>query len=310
MEDFNKPSGFRDLPRLFLAVFRQLTQQVLVEGDTSDSINVESGVPQGSVLGPNLFLFYINDMPEDITSNVRLFADDTIAYLTVTSQNSTLQEDMDKLAIWEEKWMMKFHPDKCQVLSITKKKTPIKFNYILHGHTLEHVKSAKYLGVTISSDLKWEPHISNICQKANKTIGFLKRNLNISNSNIKEKAYISLVRPSVEYVSAVWDPHLQKDKYKIEMIQRRSARYVTNRYRNRSSVSDMLQQLNWIPLEERRKNARFTMLYKIQNKEVNINAGHKLIPPDRISRNMNKNSFRIPSSNTTSRKRILLSKNN
>jgi hypothetical protein len=95
--------------------------------------------------------------------------------------------------------MMKFHPDKCQVLAITKKKTLIKKNYNLHDHTLEHVPSAKYLGVTITSDLKWESHVTNISQKANKTIGFLKRNLNISNGKIKEKAYISLVRPTVEY---------------------------------------------------------------------------------------------------------------
>ena len=229
------------------------TQRVLIEGETSDSIDVESGVPQGSVLGPSLFLFYINDMPENIKSTVRLFADDTIAYITVTSDENTLQEDLDKLAIWEEKWMMKFHPDKCQVLSVTKNKTPIIKNYLLHSHTLEHVTSAKYLGVTITSDLKWENHIRNICLKANKTIGFLKRNLNISNSAIKEKAYISLVRPTVEYASALWDPHLQKDKHKLEMVQRRSARYVTNRYRNRSSVTDMIEQLKWTPLEERRK---------------------------------------------------------
>ena len=112
------------------------TQQVVVEGVQSNSINVESGVPQGSVLGPSLFIYYINDMPEDIQSTVRLFADDTIAYLTVTADDNTLQEDLDKLAIWEEKWMMKFHPDKCQVLSITKRKTHVLKNYIIHNTIL------------------------------------------------------------------------------------------------------------------------------------------------------------------------------
>ena len=128
-------------------------------------------------MGPSLFLFYINDMPDDTKSTVRLFADDTIVYLTVSSCDNTLQEDLDKLAIWEVKWMMKFHPDKCQVLAITKKKTTKKKNYYLHDHTLEHVPSAKYLGIIITSDLKWESHVTNISQKANKTIGFLKRNL-------------------------------------------------------------------------------------------------------------------------------------
>ena len=120
------------------------TQRVLIEGEASDSIDVEYGVPQGSVLGPSLFLLFINDMPENIKSTVRLFVDDTIAYITVTSDDNTLQEDLDKLALWE-KWMMKFHPDKCQVLSVTKNRTPIIKDYLLHSHTLEHVTSAKYL---------------------------------------------------------------------------------------------------------------------------------------------------------------------
>ena len=96
---------------------------------------------------------------------------------------------------------MAFHPEKCNVLTITKKRNPIKFNDTLHGHSLEHVTSAKYLGCTITSDLKWGPHINNICNKANSTIGFLKRNLNtgIAKKSVKERAYQSLVRPSLEY---------------------------------------------------------------------------------------------------------------
>jgi hypothetical protein len=97
------------------------------EGEKSDSINVESGVPQGSVLGPSLFLLYINDMPEGIRSRVRHFADDTIVYLTITSDTDAdyLQEDLDKLAEWEGKWKMAFHPDKYNVLTITRKRKPI-----------------------------------------------------------------------------------------------------------------------------------------------------------------------------------------
>ena len=208
------------------------TQSVVVEGETSTSIPVESGVPQGSVLGPSLFLFYINDMPQEIQSTVRLFADDTIAYVTISSDadSANLQKDLDKLAVWETKWLMKFHPDKCNVLTISKKRTPAKYSYTLHGHNLEHVTAAKYLGCTIASDLKWGKHISNICSKANNTISFLKRNLNISNKSIKEKAYVSLVRPTLEYASSVWDPYQQNDIYRLEMVQRRAARYVTNRY--------------------------------------------------------------------------------
>ena len=153
---------------------------------------MESGVPQRSVLGPSLFLYYINDMPENIKSTVRLFADDTIVYLTITSDvdRVRLQEDLDRLAHWTQTWKMSFHPEKCNILSITKKlkRNPLTNCYILHGHQLEQVQSAKYLGVSITSDMKWSEHIANVCKKANNNLSFLRRNLNISNSNLKEKA--------------------------------------------------------------------------------------------------------------------------
>jgi hypothetical protein len=208
-------------------------------------------VPDGSVLGPSLFLYYINDIPTVLDSTIRLFADDTIAYLVIklNSDVLTLQRDLDKLAQWKQLWKMAFHPDKCNVLTISRNNTPVKFNYCLHGHVLESVDKAKYLGVAISEDLKWESHINNICGKANKTLGFLRRNRNNGSTSVKEQAYQSLVRPSLEYACSVWDPHLKSDINKIEMVQRRAARYVTNRQRNTSSVGDMLQHLKWHSLE-------------------------------------------------------------
>jgi hypothetical protein len=116
----------------------------------------------------SLFLYYINDIPTGLDSTIRLFADDTIAYLVIKSNSDaviTLQRDLDKLAQWEQIWKMAFHPDKCNVLTISRNKTPVKFKYCLHGHVLESVDKAKYLGVTISEDLKWESHINNICGK-------------------------------------------------------------------------------------------------------------------------------------------------
>ena len=154
---------------------------------------------------------------------------------------------------------MKFHPDKCNVLSISTKRNQTPNKYFLHGHELQHVTSAKYLGVSISEDIKWNVHVSDICKKANNTIGFLKRNLNISNPHLKELAYKSLVRPIVEYACTSWDPHQQNNIHRLEMIQRRAARYVKNRFHNTSSVSDMLHQLEWESLEYRRKEARYNL---------------------------------------------------
>jgi myo-inositol-hexaphosphate 3-phosphohydrolase len=188
-----------------------------------------SGVQKGSVLGSSLFLFYINDIPDGMTSTVRLFADDTIAYLTIKSNRdcTTLQNDLDKLSIWEQKWKMAFHPDKCNVLSITRNKTPIKYSYTLHGHQLEHADKVKYLGVTIQSDLKWDSHINSITTKANRKRGFLRRNINISSTTVKEQAYKSLVRPSLEYACSVWDPYTKGKKPQLEQVQRMAARLLT-----------------------------------------------------------------------------------
>ena len=120
-------------------------------------------------------------MPDGLTATVRLFADDTIVYLTVKSEADTglLQADLDKLGVWERKWKMEFHPGKCNVLTISRKANPTYHQYTLHGHVLECVQSAKYLGCQITSDMRWRNHISNICGKANKTLGFLRRNVNI-----------------------------------------------------------------------------------------------------------------------------------
>ena len=279
-------------------------QAVVLEGEKSEYVAVESGVPQGSVLGPSLFLYYINDIPTGLTSTVRLFADDTIVYLAIKSNSdaSTLQKDLDKLASWETTWKMAFHPDKCNVISVTRNKKPFTFNYTLHNHTLEHVTTAKYLGVTISSNLKWDVHINNICKKANSTLGFLRRNLNISSTSIKEQAYKSLVRPSLEYACSVWDPYLQQDIDNIEKVQRRAARFVTNKYRNISSVGNMLQHLEWRSLSDRRKDSRLVMLYKIEHEKVAIPKNNILIPQTRQTRHSNSNSFQIPSCKTQYRK--------
>ena len=138
-------------------------------------------------------------MPEGLhqETTVRLFADDTIAYLAVTNYQDAenLQEDLTRLEKWEQTWQMKFHPDKCQVITITRKKEPIHFDYVLHGHKLEHVQTAKYLGVTISHDMRWNTHVDNLVKKGNQVVGLLQRNLQIRSEDLKTTAYNTIVRP-------------------------------------------------------------------------------------------------------------------
>ncbi|KAL8615930.1 hypothetical protein ACOMHN_034606 [Nucella lapillus] len=118
---------------------------------------------------------------------------------------------------------MQFHPAKCNTLPVTRSRRPLQPSYQLHGHMLETVKAVKYLGVTIQGDLCWDDHINNIVSKANKTLGFLRRNLKIPSRSVKEQAYKAFVRPILEYASSVWDPHTQKNIDKLEAVQRRAA---------------------------------------------------------------------------------------
>ena len=118
--------------------------------------------------------------------------------------------------------------------------------------------------------VNWSQHIDSITNKANRTLGFLRRNLKISSISIKEQAYKTLVRPLVEYASPVWDPHHQTDIRKLECVQRRAARFVLSSQHNRSSVTAMIQRLGWRSLEDRRRDARLTMLYKIDHELVAI----------------------------------------
>ena len=276
------------------------TQRVLVEGEQSSVAPVSSGVPQGSVLGPCLFLLYINDMPEGIDSTVRLFADDTIIYtaLKPKSNSITLQQDLDKLAQWGKDWNMQFHPDKCQVIPLTRQRKIEQNKYTLNGHTLEITDTAKYLGINITSDLSWNKHVDTISSKANRTLGFLRRNIKISSPKIKSQAYASLVRPTLEYASPVWNPHTKRNTNKLEMVQRRAARFVLNRFHNTSSVSDMVNHLEWRSLEHRRLDASLCLFYKIVNGMVLIPAHPHLIPLQRSTRLHHPLAFQIPHSNS------------
>ena len=142
--------------------------------------------PQGTVLGPLLFSLYINDISSAIESEIRLFADDCICYGEIKDKEDTmkLQRDIDRLGSWARKWGMRFQPVKCNTMQLTRI-NKIHASYTLEGTDLENVESIKYLGVTIISDLKWNTQVSNVCTKANRTLGFLRRNLHSCPQEVK-----------------------------------------------------------------------------------------------------------------------------
>jgi len=272
-----------------------LTQRqmcVVVDGDKSRHVPVGSGVPQGTVLGPLLFLCHINDLPERVTSQIRLFADDCLLYRPINSfkDHEILQNDLNNLQQWATEWGMKFNTKKCYLLSSRHKSS---YFYTLNSDILRRVEDTPYLGITISEDLKWRTHISKTTKRANSTLGFLRRNLRHCPKACRKTAYISLVRSKLEYGSVVWDPYLQGDIDRLERIQRSAARFITKDYQSRhhGCVEDMLRDLELPTLQERRRQQRLTLLYKVVEGHVPAIKSEHYLKPLRSKRQIKPKNF-------------------
>ena len=227
------------------------TQQVIIDGVSSDKVYVSSGLPQGTVLGPAMFLLYINDLPATIKSTVRLLADDCIMYKEITSSEdaAALQVDINSLCVWQNLWLMKFNPKKCFAMHITHKKAPRVTTYKMGDSDLQALEDHTYLGVSINNKLSWNNHINKTVTKANKTLGLLRRNFHHCQQSVKAMASKTLVRPQLEYCSTIWDPYQQVYINAVEAIQNRAARFVKCNCSRHNSVSVMVKDLEWKSLQ-------------------------------------------------------------
>ena len=197
------------------------SQFVTVGGKSSKTAPVTSGVPQGSVLGPTLFVYFINDMPDVLDCLVKIFADDTKAYSSaLTSEKcKKLQENIDKLLMWTDQWQLKFNNEKCKVLHLGKNNPCYK--YYMQGNVLESTEVEKDLGVHIDKNLSFECHIVETVKKAKKVVGMISRYIEYKDQEIMVLLFKSLVRSILEYGNVIWFPTLKKDINFIEDVQRR-----------------------------------------------------------------------------------------
>ena len=211
-------------------------QRVAVRGAFSDWLAVLSGIPQGSVLGPLLFVLYINDLPDNIRSEVFMFADDTKVFREIRddTDRATLQADLDELQTWSTKWLLKFHPDKCKTMTVTRKKEPEARSYVMKKkvdgaeveHVLTKVDSEKDLGIKVDAKLSFEQHINDKVNKANQMMGLVRRSFIYLDKENFRWLYKAIVRPHVEYINTVWSPIRKKDINTIENVQRRATKMI------------------------------------------------------------------------------------
>ena len=243
-------------------------QRVVVDGEVSNWKSVLSGVPQGSVLGPILFLIYINDLDDSITSNVLKFADDTKLFRKVNTDGDKqhLQNDLDRLVKWSEKWQMLFNFGKCKCLHTGHRN--LNVNYKMGDTVLGTTVKEKDLGVTISADMKVSEQCGIAASKGNKILGLIRRNITYKGKKLIIPLYKAIVRPHLEYCIQAWRPYRKKDIDTLERIQRRATKMIPEL--RDLSYEERLKECGLTTLETRRLRGDQIEVFKILNGYENI----------------------------------------
>ena len=165
---------------------------------------------------------------------------------------------------------MEFNPLKCKLLTITNQRSPVKFTYHINDVPIKETDFVKCLEVVIDSKLTWKEHIKQVLSKSNASLVFLRPNLRACSHNIKEHCYKTSIRQIIEYATNIWAPHTTQDISKIEMLQRRAACFVCNRYKRNTSVTNLLYSLGWPSLETKRSYLKLDLTFKILNNLITI----------------------------------------
>ena len=245
-------------------------QRVTLNGSNSKWINVSSGVPQGSVLGPILFLVYINDLDKGVESNMYKFADDTKLCRVIQTEEDAkvLKDDISKLYKWSQDWQMLFNVDKCTVMHMGKKNR--KFRYEMNGIQLKEITEERDLGVLVHASATTSMQCAKAASKGNQVLGMIRRTMVSRDKDVILKLYKSLVRPHLEYCVQVWSPSLKRDIKIIEKVQRRATKMIKGMHC--LSYDERLLRCRLTTLERRRIRGDLILTYNILNKHVNVNS--------------------------------------
>ena len=275
---------------------RDRQQRVLVGGKLSALKNAQSGVPQGSILGPFLFVLFINDITDGISTGTQLslYADDTKIWRSIKtgSDIDRLQKDIEYLHDWSLLNKMKFHPNKCKVLSVTGRMTePLSllsvlpfynFVYSLGGTPLDYVDCEKDLGVMVTSNLDWKEQCSKVLSKANQKLGMSRRNCHfVIDSNRRRVLYLTLVRSQFEHCSIIWRPVTKTQISTLDGLQKRAIKWILHEEYISYSPSTYIQkckQLKIMPIADRFDFLDLIFFFKIVKGLVPVSLPAYIIP--------------------------------
>ena len=260
--------GINDqLLRWFKSYLSDRKQAVVVNGSCSDFLTVSAGVPQGSVLGPLLFLIYINDINEGIVSTTKLFADDTSMYLSVNddeTRSETLNLDLNKIQLWANKWKVTFNGQKTELVNICRQNAIPTNQLVFEGTILEANFTHKHLGLTIQGNCKWNNHIENIIIKTRMLVSCLKSYKYRLSRKSLEIMYKSYVLPHFDYADIIWDNCTQYQSDQLEQIQIEALRTIIGTVKG-TSHEKLYKETGFIPLKLRRERHKLLIYFKYVN---------------------------------------------
>ena len=298
-------------------------QRVIINGQASNWGTLNAGVPQGSVLGPLLFLLFINDISNVVNHcQIRLFADDTCLFIEVENTSSDaedkekerkrqiaanfIDEDLHRIQNWSNSWLVTFSPPKTKSLIISNK-NDVDLNPKIHinGYEIDEVKHHKYLGLTFSYNLKWSEHINDISTKARKRLSLMTPLKFKLDRRSLEIMYTAFALPTMEYGNVVWGGTYENDLQKLEKIHVDAMRLVTGATA-RSNINNLYNETKWQSISLRHSNAVAIMLFKIKH-DFSPEYLRILLPPENTDRTTyqlrNRENTHIPAARLESFKR-------
>lgn len=273
-------------------------QQVVVGGAISSTLIVKSGVPQGSILGPLLFVLFINDMFACVSegTKIALYADDTKIWreIHISEDHFILQNDINKLLAWSSVNKMNFHPSKCKALSINNQQNILHnlpltiFHYMLGDEFIDYCDSHKDLGISVNSKLLWSEHCNKLISGANSQLGLLMRTCHFTtNKKQKRSFYFSIVRSLFEHCSIIWRPISENQISKFELIQKRAIKWINGSrfdHYNEFEYFELRKKLDILPIKFKFALNDLNLFYKILNSLVPIKLPEhfKVLKPDHV----------------------------